>query len=210
MPREFSKVGVVGLGTMGAGIAEVLSRAGIEVIGVEVGDEALARGKGHVEHSTARAIKRGKLTEAEREEIFGRISFTTSLADLADAELVVEAIPERLELKTALFAQLDQICGAETILASNTSSLSVTEIAVSTQRPSRVIGMHFFNPAPVMKLVEVIKTVVTDPGVVEDVEALSQRLGKVDVTVGDKAGFIANALLFGYLNHAASISTRQE
>ncbi|MDX6275333.1 MAG: 3-hydroxybutyryl-CoA dehydrogenase [Frankiales bacterium] len=205
MPREFSKVGVVGLGTMGAGIAEVLSRAGIEVIGVEVGDEALARGKGHVEHSTARAIKRGKLTEAERDEIFGRISFTTSLADLADAELVVEAIPERLELKTALFAQLDQICGAETILASNTSSLSVTEIAVSTQRPSRVIGMHFFNPAPVMKLVEVIKTVVTDPGVVEDVEALSQRLGKVDVTVGDKAGFIANALLFGYLNHAASM-----
>ncbi|MDX6224040.1 MAG: 3-hydroxybutyryl-CoA dehydrogenase [Frankiales bacterium] len=205
MPREFSKVGVVGLGTMGAGIAEVLSRAGIEVIGVEVGDEALARGKGHVEHSTARAIKRGKLTEAERDEIFGRISFTTSLADLADAELVVEAIPERLELKTALFAQLDQICGAETILASNTSSLSVTEIAVSTQRPSRVIGMHFFNPAPVMKLVEVIKTVVTDPGVVEDVEALSQRLGKGDVPVGDKAGFIANALVVGYLNHAASM-----
>jgi 3-hydroxybutyryl-CoA dehydrogenase len=205
MPREFSKVGVVGLGTMGAGIAEVLSRAGIEVVGVEVTPEALERGKGHVEHSTARAIKRGKLTEAERDEIFGRIVFTTALEDLGDVELVVEAIPERLELKTDLFARLDQICGPDTILASNTSSLSVTEIAVSTQRPSRVIGMHFFNPAPVMKLVEVIKTVVTDPAVVEDVEALAQRLGKVDVTIGDKAGFIANALLFGYLNHAASM-----
>ncbi len=110
-----------------------------------------------------------------------------------------------MELKTEVFARLDKICPPDTILATNTSSLSVTELSVATGRPSKVIGMHFFNPAPVMKLVEVISTVVTDPGVIADVEALAERLGKTDVTVGDKAGFIANALLFGYLNHAVSM-----
>jgi 3-hydroxybutyryl-CoA dehydrogenase len=203
--RELSEVGVVGLGTMGAGIVEVFARAGLSVTAVEVNDEALARGRGHVEHSTYRAIKRGKLDPAERDEIFGRIRFSTSLEDLADAELVVEAVPERMELKTDVFAQLDKICPPDTILATNTSSLSVTELSVATGRPSKVIGMHFFNPAPVMKLVEVVRTVVTEPSVVDDVEALAARLGKVDVTIGDKAGFIANALLFGYLNHAVSM-----
>jgi 3-hydroxybutyryl-CoA dehydrogenase len=203
--RELSEVGVVGLGTMGAGIVEVFARAGLSVTAVEVNDEALARGRGHVEHSTDRAIKRGKLDPAERDEIFGRIRFSTSLEDLADAELVVEAVPERMELKTDVFAQLDKICPPDTILATNTSSLSVTELSVATGRPSKVIGMHFFNPAPVMKLVEVVRTVVTEPSVVDDVEALAARLGKVDVTIGDKAGFIANALLFGYLNHAVSM-----
>jgi 3-hydroxybutyryl-CoA dehydrogenase len=127
------------------------------------------------------------------------------MEDLASAELVVEAVPERMELKTDVFSQLDKICPPDTILATNTSSLSVTELSVATGRPSKVIGMHFFNPAPVMKLVEVVRTVVTEPSVVEDVEALAERLGKVDVTIGDKAGFIANALLFGYLNHAVSM-----
>jgi 3-hydroxybutyryl-CoA dehydrogenase len=203
--RELSEVGVVGLGTMGAGIVEVFARAGLSVTAVEVNDEALARGRGHVEHSTDRAIKRGKLDPAERDEIFGRIRFSTSLEDLSDAELVVEAVPERMELKTDVFSQLDKICPPDTILATNTSSLSVTELSVATGRPSKVIGMHFFNPAPVMKLVEVVRTVVTEPSVVEDVEALATRLGKVDVTIGDKAGFIANALLFGYLNHAVAM-----
>ena len=114
-------------------------------------------------------------------------------------------MPERMELKAEVFSQLDEICPPDTILATNTSSLSVTELSVVTGRPSKVIGMHFFNPAPVMKLVEVVRTVVTEPAVVEDVEALAARLGKVDVTIGDKAGFIANALLFGYLNHAVSM-----
>ncbi|MGZ4572259.1 MAG: 3-hydroxyacyl-CoA dehydrogenase family protein, partial [Blastococcus sp.] len=131
--------------------------------------------------------------------------FSTSLEDLASAELVIEAVPERMELKADVFSQLDKICPPDTILATNTSSLSVTELSVVTGRPSKVIGMHFFNPAPVMKLVEVVRTVVTEPSVVEDVEALAARLGKVDVTIGDKAGFIANALLFGYLNHAVSM-----
>jgi 3-hydroxybutyryl-CoA dehydrogenase len=203
--RELNEVGVVGLGTMGAGIVEVLARAGLSVTAVEISDEAVARGRGHVEQSTDRAMSRGKLDRADRDAIFERIRFSSSMEDLAAAELVIEAVPERMELKTEIFAQLDKICPPDTILATNTSSLSVTELSVATGRPSKVIGMHFFNPAPVMKLVEVVRTVVTEPSVVEDVEALAARLGKVDVTIGDKAGFIANALLFGYLNHAVSM-----
>src|ERR671917_413984 len=192
MARELNEVGVVGLGTMGAGITEVLARAGLSVTAVEITDEALARGRGHIEHSTERAVSRGKLDPADRDAIFERIRFSTSMEDLAEAELVIEAVPERMELKTDVFAQLDKICPPDTILATNTSSLSVTELSVATGRPSKVIGMHFFNPAPVMKLVEVVR-------------ALAARLGKVDVTIGDKAGFIANALLFGYLNHAVAM-----
>jgi 3-hydroxybutyryl-CoA dehydrogenase len=203
--RELTEVGVVGLGTMGAGIAEVLARAGLSVTAVEVADEALDRGRAHVEQSTGKAVARGKLEPAERDAILSRIRFTTAMEDLAVAELVVEAIPERMELKAQLFSKLDAICPPDTILATNTSSLSVTELSVTTGRPGKVIGMHFFNPAPVMKLVEIVRTVVTEPSVVEDVEALAARLGKIDVTIGDKAGFIANALLFGYLNHAVSM-----
>ncbi len=205
MARELNEVGVVGLGTMGAGIAEVLARAGLSVTAVEVGEEALARGRAHVEQSTGRAVSRGKLDPADRDAIFERIRFSSAMEDLAHAELVIEAVPERMELKADVFTQLDKICPPDTILATNTSSLSVTELSVVTGRPSKVIGMHFFNPAPVMKLVEVVRTVVTEQSVVDDVEALADRLGKVDVTIGDKAGFIANALLFGYLNHAVSM-----
>jgi 3-hydroxybutyryl-CoA dehydrogenase len=205
MARKFSKVGVVGLGTMGSGIAEVLARSGLDVVGVEVDEAALERGRSYLEHSTNRALSRGKLTEDERAKVLERITFSTSLTDLADVELVVEAIPERLDLKQQVFAELDKICHPETILATNTSSLSVTEIAVSTERPGRVLGMHWFNPAPVMGLVEVVQTVVTEPSVVEDVEALIEKVDKTDVTAGDRAGFIANALLFGYLNHAVTM-----
>ena len=205
MARELSEVGVVGLGTMGAGIAEVLARAGLSVTAVDVGADAVERGRGHVEQSTAKAVARGRLAATDRDEVLSRIRFSTRMADLAEAELVVEAIPERMALKAQVLATLDALCPPDTILASNTSSLSVTELAVTTGRPGRVVGMHFFNPAPVMKLVEVVRTVVTEPSVVEDVEALAARLGKVGVTIGDRAGFIANALLFGYLNHAASM-----
>jgi 3-hydroxybutyryl-CoA dehydrogenase len=205
MARQFSTVGVVGLGTMGAGIAEVFARCGLDVVAVEKDAEALERGRGQIEGSTGRAVRRGKLTAAEQVALLGRIAYGTAVEDLKDVELVVEAVPERLELKRELFSRLDAICPPDTIFATNTSSLSVTEISVATSRPGRVIGLHFFNPAPVMKLVEVVRTVVTEPEVVADVEALAQRLDKVDVTIGDKAGFIANALLFGYLNHAASM-----
>jgi 3-hydroxybutyryl-CoA dehydrogenase len=203
--RELTEVGVVGLGTMGAGIAEVLARAGLQVTAVDISDAMVSRGREHVEQSTGKAVSRGKLDPAERDAILERIRFATSLEELASAELVVEAIPERMELKAEVFAALDKVCPPDTILATNTSSLSVTELSVTTGRPGKVIGMHFFNPAPVMKLVEVVRTVVTEPSVVEDVEALAARLGKVDVTIGDRAGFIANALLFGYLNHAVAM-----
>jgi 3-hydroxybutyryl-CoA dehydrogenase len=205
MEREIATVGVVGLGTMGAGIAEVMARNGLRVHAVEINDAALNRGRAHVAHSTRRAVNKGKLTAEGAAELLDRIEYTVDLNELASADLVIEAIPERLELKRELFKRLDGICSAETIFATNTSSLSVTEISVATSRPSRVVGLHFFNPAPVMKLVEVVRTVVTDPGVLADVEALAGRLGKAPVTIGDKAGFIANALLFGYLNHAAAL-----
>jgi 3-hydroxybutyryl-CoA dehydrogenase len=205
MSREFTKVGVVGLGTMGAGIAEVFARNGLPVVAIERDEAAILRGRGHVEHSTARAVARGKLTPAQQRALLERIDCGTDLAALAEVDLVVEAVPEHLDLKRAIFARLDEICKPETILATNTSSLSVTEIAVATRRPGKVIGLHFFNPAPVMKLVEIVRSVVTEQDVVDDVEAFAQKLGKVDVTIGDRAGFIANALLFGYLNHAAAL-----
>ncbi|HEU5005445.1 MAG TPA: 3-hydroxybutyryl-CoA dehydrogenase [Jatrophihabitantaceae bacterium] len=205
MAREFQQVGVIGLGTMGAGIAEVFARNGLSVVAVEVDDAAVARGRAHLENSTGRAVARGKLSEQEQQALLGRVTYATSLDALAEVDLVVEAVPEQLELKKSIFSALDGICKPEAILATNTSSLSVTEIAVATGRPGKVVGMHFFNPAPVMKLVEVVRSVVTEQDVVDDVEAFAQKLGKTDVTIGDRAGFIANALLFGYLNHAASM-----
>ncbi|NUS52317.1 MAG: 3-hydroxyacyl-CoA dehydrogenase family protein, partial [Nocardioidaceae bacterium] len=203
--REFSTVGVVGLGTMGAGIAEVFARNGYQVVGVELSEESLERGREHVEHSTGRAVKRGKLSAEEQAELVGRITFTTSLDDVKACDLVVEAIIEQLPLKQELFRTLDGIVGPDTLLATHTSSLSVTEISAATTHPGRVIGVHFFNPAPVQKLVEIVRTVVTEPEVVEDAAALARSLGKTPVVIGDRAGFIANALLFGYLNHAAAM-----
>jgi 3-hydroxybutyryl-CoA dehydrogenase len=205
MAREFSTVGVIGLGTMGAGIVEVFARNGIDVVAVEVDEAAVARGRGVLEHSTARAVSRGKLSEEDQAALHSRVQFTSSMDDLAGCQLVVEAVPEHLDLKKEVFGKLDAIVGPDAILATNTSSLSVTEIAVATANPKRVVGMHFFNPAPVLQFVEVIRTVVTEDEVFEDVKALAQRLGKLPVIVGDKAGFIANALLFGYLNHAVSM-----
>ena len=205
MAREFSKVGVIGLGTMGAGIVEVFARNGIDVFAAEVDDAAVAKGRGVLEHSTGRAVARGKLTEEEQASLHARVHFTSSLDDLAGCQLVVEAVPEHLDLKKEVFGKLDAIVGPDAILATNTSSLPVTEIAVATGNPKRVVGMHFFNPAPVLQFVEVVRTVVTEDEVFEDVKALAQRLGKQPVVVGDKAGFIANALLFGYLNHAVSM-----
>ncbi|MFI9817393.1 3-hydroxyacyl-CoA dehydrogenase family protein [Saccharothrix variisporea] len=202
MTRQFTKVGIVGLGTMGAGIAEVLARTGLTVVAVDVDEAGLARGRGHLDHSTGRAVAGGKLDEAARAELLARISYSTSLDALADVDLVIEAVPESMELKAKVFAELDRICRPEVVFASNTSALSITEIGVHTGRPGKVVGMHFFNPAPVLKLVEVVRTVVTEPDVVTDVVAFAESLGKSPVVIGDRAGFIANALLFGYLNHA--------
>jgi 3-hydroxybutyryl-CoA dehydrogenase len=190
---------------MGAGIAEVFARTGYAVVGVEVTEETLKRGRQHVEHSTARAVARGKLAEHDAGELVDRITFTTDLADLGGCDLVVEAVVEQLAVKQEIFRSLDGIVSPDAVLATNTSSLSVTAISAATSHPGRVIGLHFFNPAPVQNLVEIIRTVVTEPQVLDDTAELARSLGKTPVVVGDKAGFIANALLFGYLNHAASM-----
>ena len=205
MAREFAKVGVVGLGTMGAGIVEVFARSGLEVVAVEVDTAAAAHGRETVEASTERAVSRGKLAAEDRDALLGRIAVSSDYADLAGADLVVEAVPERLALKAQVFAALDGVCGPDTIFASNTSSLSITELSVRTERPGKVVGMHFFNPAPVQPLVELVRTVVTEPEVVEDVQVLAERLGKNPVVCGDRAGFIANSLLFTYLNQAVGM-----
>jgi 3-hydroxybutyryl-CoA dehydrogenase len=203
--RSFTTIGVVGLGTMGAGIAEVFARNGFPVVGVEINEEAVERGRQHLEHSTGRAVQRGKLSEEDQAALVERVSFTTSLQDLADADFVVEAVVESIEVKKSIFRELEGIVKPETILATNTSSLSVTEISTANLHPGRVIGVHFFNPAPVQNLVEIVRTVVTEEEVLEDVKGLVARLGKSPVICGDRAGFIANTLLFGYLNHAASM-----
>jgi 3-hydroxybutyryl-CoA dehydrogenase len=205
MGREFTKVGVVGFGTMGVGIAEVVARKGIDVVAVDIAPSAFERGKAALAASTARAVEGGKLTEDERASALERVTCTLDLQDIQDCQLVVESIPESLELKKSVFAEMDRIVSPEAILATNTSSLSVTEIAVAAKSPARVVGMHFFNPAPILEFVEIVRTVITADDVFADAKHLCQMLGKSAVVCGDKAGFIANALYFGYLNHAVSM-----
>ncbi|MGL5928337.1 MAG: 3-hydroxyacyl-CoA dehydrogenase family protein [Dermatophilaceae bacterium] len=205
MAREFTTVGVVGLGTMGAGIVEVFARNGIEVVAVDADQRGVEHGRGVLATSTGRGLARGKLTQEAHDALHDRVRYSTDLADCAPCQLVVEAVPEQLDLKKSVLGRLDAVVSPDAVLATNTSSLPVTEIAVATSDPKRVVGMHFFNPAPVQQFVEVIRTVVTADDVFEDVKALAERLGKKPVVVGDKAGFIANALLFGYLNHAVSM-----
>jgi 3-hydroxybutyryl-CoA dehydrogenase len=202
---SIAKVGVIGLGTMGAGIAEVIARNGYQVVAIETTTAALEHGRSMIDNSTQRAVKRGKLSDAERAALIGRITFTTDYPALGDADLVIEAVSESLELKKTIFAQVDAITPPHAILASNTSSLSVTDIAVATRRPANVVGIHFFNPAPILSFVEIVRTVVTSQEVIDAAAAFAQSLGKEPVVIGDRAGFIANALLFGYLNHAVSM-----
>ncbi|WP_457111602.1 3-hydroxyacyl-CoA dehydrogenase family protein [Marmoricola sp. URHA0025 HA25] len=204
-PRTFKTIGVIGLGTMGAGITEVFARTGYDVVGVELNDETLDRGRAHLDHSTARAVARGKLSEDDRAALLGRITFTTDLADIKGADLVIEAVVESPDVKKDLIRRLDDVVRDDAVIATNTSSLSVTDLSTANSQPGRVVGIHFFNPAPVQNLVEVVRTVVTEPDVLEDVAALVQAVGKNPVICGDKAGFIANTLLFGYLNHAVSM-----
>jgi 3-hydroxybutyryl-CoA dehydrogenase len=205
MPREITSVGVVGLGTMGAGIAETFARKGYQVVGVEQNDDAVERGRQHLQNSTDRAVTRGKLTEADQAELLGRVTFTTRLEDLKDSQFVIEAVVEQLAVKHDVLRRVDELLEPDAIIATNTSSLSVTELSTATSRPGRVLGVHFFNPAPVQNLVEVVTTVVTEPDVLDDVARLVESLDKTPVVCGDKAGFIANTLLFGYLNHAVAM-----
>ncbi|MGY2875686.1 3-hydroxybutyryl-CoA dehydrogenase [Marmoricola sp. URHA0025 HA25] len=199
------KVGVVGTGTMASGIVEVFAKSGYDVLYVGRTDDKVSGVRAAIEKSLDKAISRGKLDEATKAEVLGRLTGSTSREDLADVDLVVEAVAEDLAVKTQLFGDLDRICKATAILATTTSSLPITECASATARPESVIGMHFFNPAPVMKLVEVVTTELTAPEVDESVRALCARVGKVAVSCGDRAGFIVNALLFPYLNDAVTL-----
>jgi len=156
--RDFRTIGVVGLGTMGAGIAEVFARNGYDVVGIELAEDSLERGRQHVEHSTGRAVRRGKLSEEDQAALIDRIRFSTTLEDVKSCDLVVEAVVERLLVKQELLRRLDDIVAPDAVLATNTSSLSITEIATATGRPGRVVGLHFFNPAPVQDLIEIIGT----------------------------------------------------
>jgi 3-hydroxybutyryl-CoA dehydrogenase len=202
---EIRDVAVVGLGTMGAGIAEVFARAGIGVVAVEADPQALRAGLGALDESLSKAVSRGRLDAGQQAEIRARVRPAAGFADAAGVDLAVEVVPERMEIKRQVFAELDRVCSPEAILATNTSSLSVTSIAAATRHPGRVVGMHFFNPAPVMSLVEVVTTVLCDHRVPAVTRDLARRLGKTPVQVGDRAGFIANALLLPYLNNAVAL-----
>ncbi|MET9480332.1 3-hydroxybutyryl-CoA dehydrogenase [Streptomyces sp. NPDC006638] len=201
----FPTVAVVGLGTMGTGIAETLARAGREVIGIDISDAAAARAVAAIEASTARAVERGRLTEGERRTVLARLRTFSDLRAAADAPLVIEVVPESYDTKRQVFRELDGIVGPGTILATGTNALSVTRLAADSAHPERVLGLHFFNPAPAMKLVEVVSSVLTSPRAVEAVTALARDLDKEPVAVGDRPGFVADGLLFGYLNQAAAM-----
>ena len=198
---EIRKVGVLGCGLMGSGIAQVAATAGFETIVKEVSDDLIAKGFGGIEKSLAKFAEKGTITTDQQREIRGRLSGTTSFAELADCDIIIEAIIENLEEKRSTYKQLDEICKPETIFASNTSSISITEMmtATSAERQRRFIGMHFFNPVPLMKLVEVVKTILTDEDVYEQAVDFGKKLGKVPVRAGDKTGFIVNRLLVPYM-----------
>jgi len=191
-------VGVVGCGLMGSGIAEVTARSGFDVVVREIDDDALEAGRTRLERSMQRAIDREKMTADERDEAFGRLSFTTELNDLAECDLVIEAIVENMDAKKELFGSLHDLCGPETIFASNTSSLPITDMSAGT-RPERFVGLHFFNPVPVMKLVEVVRTIATSDDAFDAAYDFAGALGKEPITAKDNSGFIVNLLLVPYM-----------
>lgn len=196
---KISRVGVLGAGLMGSGIAEVSAKAGYETIVREVSDELVRKGLSRIEGSLGKAVEKGKLEASARDAARGRLQTTTLLADLADCDIVIEAIVENLETKKETFATLDRACKAETIFCSNTSSLTITEISAATGRPDRFAGLHFFNPAPVMKLVEVVRTIATSKETEETVFEFAKSLGKEPIRANDNSGFVVNRLLVPYL-----------
>ncbi|MFL6275720.1 MAG: 3-hydroxyacyl-CoA dehydrogenase family protein [Blastocatellia bacterium] len=195
------KVAVLGCGLMGSGIAQVCAQAGREVTVIEVADEYLKKGLGGIEKQLGKLVEKGKLASGERDATLGRLRGSTQFEDAADADLIIEAIIENIAEKNRTYSALDAICKPETIFATNTSSLSVTQMMTATgpERQRRFIGMHFFNPVPVMKLVEVVRTILTDPGIFEEATAFARDIGKVPVQTSDRSGFIVNRLLVPYL-----------
>jgi 3-hydroxybutyryl-CoA dehydrogenase len=205
MPVEIGKVGVVGLGTMGAGIAQLCVEAGVETVGREVNSELGERARDRIAHFLTRKVEKGQLAADERDAAVRRLRLTTELSDLAGADLVVEAILEELEPKKELFAALEAIVGPDSVLATNTSALSVTEIAAATSRPERVVGMHFFNPAPLLPLVEIVRTEQASEDAYERAYAFAERLGKTPIRCHDTPGFVVNRVLIPLLNDCVRV-----
>ena len=202
---EIRRVGVVGLGTMGVGIAQVSVQSGFETVGREVSDELAERGRATVERYLDRGVEKGRLSQPERDGAVGRLTLTTDLADLASCDLVIEAVLEELDLKRELFAELDRVTRSNAILATNTSALSVSEIAEATERPQRVVGMHFFNPAPVLPLVEIVRGRESSDEAVDAAYAWAERAGKQPVHCNDTPGFIVNRILIPLLNDCVRV-----
>jgi len=202
---EVQKVGVIGAGIMGSGIIEVLARSGQDVVFVEVSDDKVGSGRGAVEKSTRRAVDKGKLSAEDRDGILERITGGTDIEAVADVDLVIEAATEDLDIKTELFAKLDTLTREDIVLATNTSSLPIAELAAETSRPDKVVGMHFFNPPPVLKLLEVVRGLQTSDETIEFARAYGERIGKTTVLTKDRAGFIVNFLLVPYLNSAVQM-----
>jgi 3-hydroxybutyryl-CoA dehydrogenase len=203
--REISKVGVVGLGTMGAGIVQLCVEARVETVGREVSLELAEQGRDRIAHFLTRKVEKGRLEQAERDSAVARLTLTTDVSELGDCDLVIEAIVEELEPKQELFAELDRITAADAVLATNTSALSVTQIASATTSPDRVVGMHFFNPAPLLPLVEVIRTELTGDAAFEAAYAFAERLGKTPIRCNDTPGFVVNRVLIPLLNDCVRV-----
>ncbi len=201
-PDDVKKVGVIGCGIMGSGIVEVCAKAGAEVTYVEISDEKAEKGRAKIEKSLTKAAERGKIEENVRDETLGRITGSTDLGELGDSDLVIEAATENLDTKLEIFRTLDKVTRPEVILATNTSSLPIIQMAMVTERPDKVIGTHFINPPPVMKHLEVIRAITTSDETVEFISAYAEKIGKTTVMAKDRAGFIVNYLLTYYLNSA--------
>jgi 3-hydroxybutyryl-CoA dehydrogenase len=203
--KEIRTVGVVGLGTMGAGIAQISVQSGHATIGREVSGELGERGSATIERYLTRGVEKGRLSKVERDAALGRLTLTTELADLAHCDLVIEAVLEELELKREVFAELDRVTRPDAVLATNTSALSVSEIAEATEHPERVVGMHFFNPAPVLPLVEIVRTSNSSEEAVDAAYAWAERAGKQPVRCNDTPGFIVNRILIPLLNDCVRV-----
>ena len=205
MAKDVQKVGVVGLGAMGGGIAQLCIEAGIDTVGREVSLEVAEQGRDRIAHFLTRKVEKGQLEQAARDTAVGRLTLTTELADLADCDFVIEAIVEALEPKQELFRELERICRTDTVLATNTSALSVTEIASATSTPERVVGMHFFNPAPLMPLVEIVRAELSSEDAADTAFALGERIGKHPIRCHDTPGFVVNRVLIPLLNDCVRV-----
>jgi 3-hydroxybutyryl-CoA dehydrogenase len=201
-PDEIEKVGVIGCGIMGSGIVEVCAKAGIQVTYVEIDDERVEKGHARIEKSLARAVERGKLSEDDRAGVISAIHGTVDYEDIGDSDVVIEAATEHLQTKLEIFRVLDGITRDDIVLATNTSSLPIVQLGTQTKRPDKVVGMHFFNPPPVMKLLELVRAITTSDETLEFARGFGERLGKTSVVAKDRAGFIVNYLLTYYLNSA--------